>query len=139
MSTAGVTWYDWPVHPSILKRGVIVDRIMIKDLVARGIIGVNDSEREKPQEILINIILFADLTKAGESDSITDTVNYRTVAKKAMAHAEIAERFTVEALAADIAKICLEEPLVMKAQVRVEKPGAVRFARSVGVEIERSR
>jgi hypothetical protein len=49
-------------------RGVNVDQIIIKDLVARGIIGVNDSEREKPQEILINIVLMADLHKAGESD-----------------------------------------------------------------------
>jgi FolB domain-containing protein len=116
-----------------------VDQIIIKDLVARGIIGVNDSEREKPQEILINIVLMADLHKAGESDDITDTVSYRTVAKKAIAHAEAAQRFTVEALAADIARICLEEPAVLRVRVRVEKPGAVRFAKSVGVEIERSR
>jgi FolB domain-containing protein len=116
-----------------------VDQIIIKDLVARGIIGVNDSEREKPQEILINIVLMADLHKAGESDDITDTVNYRTVSKKAIAHAETAQRFTVEALAADIARICLEEPAVLQVRVRIEKPGAVRFAKSVGVEIERSR
>jgi FolB domain-containing protein len=116
-----------------------VDQILIKDLVARGIIGVNDSEREKPQEILINIILFADLHPAGRSDNIHDTVNYRTVAKQALAHAESSQRFTVEALAADIAHLCLEQPGVLKARVRVEKPGAVRFAASVGVEIERSR
>lgn len=116
-----------------------MDQIIIKDLVARGIIGVNDSEREKPQEILINIVMFADLNKAGESDDINDTANYRTVAKKAISHAETAKRFTVESLAADIARICLEEPAVMTVRVRVEKPGAVRFAKSVGVEIERAR
>jgi FolB domain-containing protein len=116
-----------------------VDQILIKDLVARGIIGVNDSEREKPQEILINIVLFADLHAAGRSDDIHDTVNYRTVAKQALAHAESSQHFTVEALAADIAHLCLEQPGVLKARVRVEKPGAVRFAASVGVEIERSR
>jgi FolB domain-containing protein len=116
-----------------------VDQIIIKDLVARGIIGVNESEREKPQEILINIVLFADLRAAGNSDNIHDTVNYRTVAKQALAHAESVQRFTVEALAADIARLCLEQPSVLKVRVRVEKPGAVRFASSVGVEIERSR
>jgi FolB domain-containing protein len=116
-----------------------MDQVMIKDLSARGIIGINDWEREKPQEILINISLFADLRKAGESDNIDDCVNYRTVAKKVQAHAESARRLTVEALAADIAKICLEEPGVEKVRVRVEKPGAVRFSGSVGVEIERSR
>lgn len=116
-----------------------MDKIIIKDLLARGIIGVYEHERDKPQEILINIVLFADLHKAGESDDLDDSISYRTIAKKAQAHAESAQRFTVEALAADIAKICLGEPGVEKVQVRVEKPGAVRFSRSVGVEIERTR
>jgi FolB domain-containing protein len=116
-----------------------MDQIFITDLVARGIIGINAWEREKPQEIMINIVLFADLRKAGKSDDIQDCVNYRTVAKKVLAHAETARRFTVEALAADLARLCLEEPGVMKVRVRVEKPGAVRFAKSVGVEIERSK
>jgi FolB domain-containing protein len=116
-----------------------MDQILIKDLVARGIIGLNDWEREKPQEILINITLFADIRKAGETDDLAYSVSYRTVAKKAMAHAETAKRLTVEALATDIARLCLEEPGVQKVLVRVEKLGAVRFARAVGVEIERSR
>ena len=108
-----------------------MDQTFITDLVARGILGVNDSERDKPQEIRINIILFTDQSKAGKSDDIQDCVNYSTVAKKVIAHTETARRFTVEALAADLARLCLE------VRVRVEKPGAVRFARSVGVEIER--
>jgi FolB domain-containing protein len=116
-----------------------MDQVFITDLVARGIIGINAWEREKPQEIRINIVLFANLRKAGKSDDIQDCVNYRTVAKKVLAHAETARRFTVEALAADLARLCLEEPGVMKVRVRVEKPGAVRFAKSVGVEIERSK
>ena len=115
-----------------------MDEVLIKDLVARGIIGVNDWERERPQEILINIVLFADLKKAGKTDNLEDCVDYRTVAKKVIAHAESAHRLTVEALAADLARICLEVPGVVKVRLRVEKPGAVRFARSVGVEIERS-
>ena len=116
-----------------------MDQVFITDLVARGIIGINDWERKKPQEMRINIVLFADLRKAGKSDDIQDCVNYRTVAKKILAHAETARRFTVEALAADLARLCLEELGVMKVRVRVEKPGAVRFAKSVGVEIERSK
>jgi FolB domain-containing protein len=116
-----------------------MDQVFISDLVARGIIGINDWEREKPQEILINVILYADLRKAGESDDINDCINYRTVSKKVQAHAENVKRFTVEALAADLARICLEIPAVQKVRVRVEKPGASRFARSVGVEIERDR
>jgi FolB domain-containing protein len=116
-----------------------MDQILITDLLAHGIIGVNDWERENPQDILINIVLFADLKKAGDSDNLLDSVNYRTVAKKVLAHAETAKRFTVEALAADLARLCLEEPGVQKVRIRVEKPGAVRFSRSVGVEIERSK
>jgi FolB domain-containing protein len=116
-----------------------MDKIIIRDLVARGIIGLNDWEREKPQEMRINITLEVDLRQAGLSDDIADSVSYRTIAKKAMAHAESAGRLTVEALAADIARLCLEDERVQKVLVRVEKPGAVRFAAAVGVEIERTR
>jgi FolB domain-containing protein len=116
-----------------------MDQVFITDLLVRGIIGINDWEREKPQNINLNITLFTDLRKAGETDDLTYSVSYRTIAKKAQAHAEKAERFTVEALAEDIARICLEESNVVKVRVRVEKPGAARFARTVGVEIERSR
>ncbi len=115
-----------------------MDKTIIKDLVVRGIIGIENWEREKLQEILINIELFSDQSAAAQSDDIADCVNYRTVAKKVIAHAESAARQTVEALAADIAKISLAEPHVQKVRVRVEKPGAVRFSKSVGVEIERS-
>ena len=116
-----------------------MDKVFIKNLVARGIIGINDWERENPQEILINIILETDIRKTGEMDDIQYSVNYRTIAKKALAHAEAAQRLTVEALATDLARLCLEDPGVEKATVRVEKPGAVRFSQSVGVEIVRTR
>ena len=116
-----------------------MDQIFITDLVARGIIGINDWERRAPQEMLINIVLFADLHRVGESDDLHDSVDYRAVTKKVTAHAESAGRLTVEALAADLASLCLEEALVKKVRVRVEKPGAVRFSGSVGVEIERAK
>ena len=116
-----------------------MDQVFITNLVARGIIGVNDWEREQPQDILINIVLFTDLHQAGQSDDVNDSVDYRTVAKKVLAHAETARRLTVEALAADLAQLCLEVARVEKVRIRVEKPGAVRFSRSVGVEIERAK
>jgi FolB domain-containing protein len=114
-----------------------MDQVIIKDILARGIIGVNDSERIHPQDILVNLIIFTDVEKAGKSDNVEDSVNYRTVAKKTISIAETAQRLTVEALAADIAGYVLSIPLVRGVRVRVEKPGAVRFSRSVGVEIER--
>jgi FolB domain-containing protein len=115
-----------------------MDKVVIKNLVARGIIGVYEWERDKPQEILINICLYGDLQHAGKTDNIDDSINYKTVAKGAQALAENCQRLTVEALAHDIAEYCLETQGVQKVRVRVEKPGAVRFAESVGVEIERS-
>lgn len=114
-----------------------MDRIIIKDLLIRGIIGISERERSQRQDILVNLVLFGDINAAGKSDNIQDCINYRTVAKKTIAFVEHSARYTVEALASDIARFCLEEPGVMGVQVRVEKPGAVRFAQSVGVEIER--
>lgn len=116
-----------------------MDKIIIRDLVARGIIGINDWEREKVQEIVINIAAYADTRRAWKSDSLEDCVDYRALAKKARAHAESAGRQTVEALANDIAELCLQDQAVQKVIVRVEKPGAVRFSASVGVEVERTR
>ncbi len=101
-------------------------------------IGISEREREQPQDILVNIEIQADITKAGLSDNVEDSVNYRTIAKKVLAHTETIKRYTVEALAEDIARICLEDQKVESVLVRVEKPGAVRFSRSVGVEIVRS-
>jgi FolB domain-containing protein len=115
------------------------DQIHIKDLLLRGIIGINDWEREKRQDILINITLYGDLHKAGRSDAIEDTINYRTVTKKVIKLVEEGKPYTVEFLAAQIARLCFEGQGVERARVRVEKPGALRFARSVGVEIERTK
>lgn len=116
-----------------------MDKVIIKNLLARGIIGVRDWERKRAQDILINITLHTDTRRAAETDNINDCADYSQVTKKVLAHAESAGRFTVEALANDLANLCLREDNVQKVVVRVEKPTAVRFAESVGVEIERSR
>lgn len=116
-----------------------MDKVFIKDLLVRGIIGIREWEREKEQDILINVTVYTDTIRAAETDDINDCVDYSALAKKVQTHAETAQRLTVEALANDLARICLEENLVKKVVVRVEKPGAVRFAKSVGVEIERKR
>lgn len=115
------------------------DKIIIKDLLLRGIIGLNDWEREKPQDILINLTLFTDMRAAGESDSPDDILNYRTITKAIIAYVESSRHYLVEALATAIARICVVDHSAAKVIVRVEKPGALRFAQSVGVEIERER
>ena len=116
-----------------------MDKVLICNLRARGIIGIRDWEREQPQEILINITAETDTRKAAATDALADCVDYRALARRAREHAETAKRQTVEALANDLARLCLEQPGVQRVTVRVEKPGAVRFAESVGVEVERSR
>jgi FolB domain-containing protein len=116
-----------------------MDKVIIRDLRVRGIIGVTEPERETPQEILINIVAFAETRNAAESDELVDCVDYRALSHKVQAHAATCARHTVEALANDLAELCLQEQAVQKVVVRVEKPGALRFSASVGVEIERNR
>jgi len=116
-----------------------VDKILIRGLKARGILGVYDWERQTPREIVIDLELYTDTRPAGLSDNLADCVNYDALSSAVLHLAETAQRQTIEALAEDIARLCLEQSGVQGVQVRVEKPGAVRFARSAGVEIERWR
>lgn len=115
------------------------DKIQICGLSLRTVIGINPEERRNRQDLLINITLHADARPAGASDNIEDAVNYRTLTKQVIRLVEGSSFFLVEKLAAEIAAICLQDPRVEAADVRVEKPGALRFARSVGVEIHRDR
>ena len=115
------------------------DKIYIKDLLLRCIIGINDEERINKQDIVINITMEADLREAGESDRIEDTVNYKKIKQDVIQLVEKSEYFLVEKMAAEIAKLCLKNERVLKARVLVEKPAALRFARTVGVEVTRSR
>jgi FolB domain-containing protein len=114
-----------------------LDKILITDLLARGHLGVPEEERANPQDILINMAIFTDASRCGQSDSIEDTVDYSWVAKQVLKLVENSSRCTVEALATDIAKFCLSVPLVEGVRVRVDKPNRVRFTKAVGVEIER--
>ena len=114
-----------------------LDRIHIKDLLLRCIIGINPEERVEKQDVVINITLRADLRAAGSSDRIEDAVDYKTIKKRVMALVLDSSFFLVEKLAEEIAAICLEDQRVHRATVCVEKPGALRFAKSVGVEITR--
>jgi len=116
-----------------------MDRILVKDLSARCILGITAEERREKQEVLVNLALLADLRKPGQSDRFEDAVDYRALKKRIVAMVENSQYYLVEALAERIAEICLEHPGVVQAQVTVEKPSALRFARSVGVEITRGR
>jgi len=114
------------------------DKIIITDLLVRGIIGVNDWERKKKQDIVLNLDLQGDMRTAGDSDDIRDVLNYRNLTKRIIEHVETGQPYLVEALAHQIARIAVQEFGADQVTVRIEKPGALRFARSVGVQIERT-
>ncbi len=116
-----------------------MDKVFIQNLHATVILGIHDWERVTLREIIINATMFTDTRSAALSDDISDCVNYSDMAKKLRAHAESAARMTVEALANDLAEICLQEPRVAKVIMRVDKPGAVPEADSVAVEVEREK
>ena len=115
------------------------DRIHIRDLLVRGIVGVRDWERKKKQDININITLETDLREAARSDRLEDTVDYVTIKRNVIRLVEESQFFLLERLAERITDVCLEDPRVARARVALEKPGALRFARTVCVEIVRER
>ena len=116
-----------------------MDKIIIRDLSARGRIGISERERAGVQDILINVVMYTDITKAADTDLIDDCVDYSAMVKKILKLAECNTRKTVEAFTQDIADLCLEHELVKKVKVRVEKTSVVRFVQGVGVEIEREK
>lgn len=116
-----------------------MDKIIIRDLLLRGIIGINPDERVKQQDILINMVIWADIRQAAASDAIEDAVDYKSITKRVIQHVEESSDFLVERLVTDLARMVITEFGVDRVMVRVEKPTALRFAASVGIEIERTR
>jgi FolB domain-containing protein len=115
-----------------------VDRIIIEDLRLRCIVGVNPDERTQAQDINLRLTLCTDLRPAGSSDDLADTVDYSVLEDDIRALVEGSRFFLIERLADEIARLCLRRPEVERVMVRLEKPGALRFARTVAVEIERT-
>jgi dihydroneopterin aldolase/D-erythro-7,8-dihydroneopterin triphosphate epimerase len=89
--------------------------------------------------VFISITLETDTQAAAESDDIADAVNYRTLTKEVFEMVEGSQFLLVERMAEEIAKLSLRDERVNAVRVRVDKPGALRFARSVAIEIERVR
>jgi len=116
-----------------------LDEICICDLRFRCIVGVNEDERHEKQDIVAQITLYVDLREAGRTDAIGDTVDYRALKKEILAMAERSRFRLIEALAQSIADVCLQQHRVDRVAVRVEKPGALRFARTVAVKIVRGK
>lgn len=112
--------------------------IHIENLFLRTIIGINDAEREKKQDVRINIWLEFNADKAAVSDNIEDTINYRTLTKKTIDLVENSSFYLLEKLCNEILQIALNSSdLVEWAKVKVEKPHAIRFADSVSITLEK--
>ena len=116
-----------------------LDTVKIERLEVDCIIGINPWERLTKQQITVDIEIDTDLTAAGKSDSIEDTINYRTIAKTVTTEVEKSDYGLVESIGAKIADICLEDDRVFSVRVTVRKPGAVRKASAVGIVIRRNR
>ena len=117
----------------------VMDKIYIRDLLCRCIVGIYPDERENKQDVIINIEMACDLSRAAVSDNIDDTVNYKSVKKQIIALVENSGFLLIERMAGEIASLCLAHEGVRQVRVTVDKPGALRFARSVAVEIVRTR
>lgn len=118
---------------------VTMDKIYIRDLLVRCIVGIYPEERTEKQDVKINMVLYTDLRKAGKTDDIDDTVNYKTIKKQVLKMVQESDFFLIEKLAEEAAQIALVDPKVQYVNVSIDKPGALRFARSVAVDITRSR
>jgi len=116
-----------------------MDKILIKDLRLRCIIGIDESERREKQDVTINIVIWSNLTEAAKTDDVRKGVDYKEITKRIIRLVEGSDFRLVETLAEKVAECCLENARVQKVRVTVEKPGALRFARSVGVSMLRKR
>jgi len=115
------------------------DRIFLHGLSAECIIGFIDWERRVKQTVVLDLELPVDCRHAARTDEVADTLDYKKVAKRVLAFVEASEFKLVETLAHRVALVILEEFPVEWVRVALNKPGAIRNSRDVGVVIERSR
>ncbi len=114
-----------------------LDRIHIRDLLVRCIVGIREWERKERQNVVLNITLHADLSAPCATDDFDQTVDYVTIKKRVLQAVEGTPFYLLEKLAETVAQVCLEDRRVRRVDVEAEKPGALRFARTVAVEITR--
>ena len=115
-----------------------MDKVFIEDLEVETIIGIFGWEREVKQIVRISLEMSFDISKAGKSDKIDDALDYKKIGKSIVNLVENSS-FLVEKMAEEIALLVLKNKQIKDIKLRVEKPGALRGSKSVGVEILRSR
>ncbi len=114
-------------------------KIRITNLRLRTVIGINDWEREAKQDVVINIALDYDATKAIAQDDLSKAIDYKALTKRIVNEVEASQFFLLEKLADQILGIVTEHQTIHEAMIRVDKPQALRFADSVCVELNWSR
>jgi FolB domain-containing protein len=114
-------------------------KLHITDLLLRTVIGDNQWERDVRQDVIINITFEFDPSKAIASDALEDTVNYKSMKKKIIAEVESSSYRLLEKLTARVLVIVMEDNRVLSAIVRVDKPQALRYAKSVSIEMSERR
>ena len=114
-----------------------MDIIFLNDLRVETVIGIFDWERSVRQTVSIDLQIGTDIRKAAAGDDIADTLDYKAVAKRLIEFVDMSEFGLVETLAENIAAIVIREFEVPWVRVTLNKPGAIRGARDVGVLIER--
>ncbi len=115
-----------------------MDKIFLSALSVECIVGIWEWERRVKQTVIIDIEMAADIRKAAASDRIEDTIDYKKVSKRVLAFVAESQCHLVETLTERIAQIIITEFGVPQVKVRLNKQGAIRGARDVGIEIERS-
>jgi len=116
-----------------------MDIIFLNDLRVDTVIGIYDWERRIKQTVIFDFEMGADIRKAAASDHIDDTLNYKAVAKRVIEFVGSSEFQLVETLAEKVAQLILDEFEVPWLRLKLNKVGAVRYARDVGIIIERGR
>lgn len=116
-----------------------MDTIFLHELKIDTVIGIWEWERKIRQTVIIDLEMSADIRKAAETDNVEDTLNYKLVAKRVQQFVTDSSFKLVETLAERIAGIIRDEFSVAWVRVSVNKPGAIRGSRNVGVRIERGK
>ena len=115
-----------------------MDKVFIENLEIETIIGIFGWEREVKQIVRISLEMSFDISKAGKSDKIDDALDYKKIGKSIVNLVENSSFFLVEKMAEEIASLVLTNEQIEEIKLRVEKPGALRGSKSVGVEILRT-
>jgi len=113
------------------------DRVLIEGLEVRTVIGIYDWEREIRQTVRLDLEMAWDISRAAQTDSIEDTLDYKAVSKRLIAFVESSSFGLIESLAEHCADIVLHEFGVPWLRLKMSKPGAVRGSENVAVLIER--